>query len=130
MQFRYLGLAAICAVLLALPAWAHHSHSNYDLTEWVEFEGTLRQMHYLNPHSFLFVEIEDEAGDSAVWTLEATGPMGIEQNGAKREDVRPGDTIGVRCHLLVDGSKGCLLGFVTPLHGDPERGHGVAIEWD
>ena len=113
MQSRYLGLAAICTVLLALPAWAHHSHSNYDLTEWVEFEGTLRQIHFLNPHSFLFVEIEDEAGESAVWTLEATGPMGIEENGAKREDVRPGDTIGVRCHLLVDGSKGCLLGFVT-----------------
>ena len=130
MQFRYLGLAAICAVLLALPAWAHHSHSNYDLTEWVEFEGTLRQIHYLNPHSFLFVEIEDAAGEAAVWTLEATGPMGIEENGARREDVRPGDTIGVRCHLLVDGSKGCLLGFVTPLHGDSERGHGVEIEWD
>jgi len=31
---------------------------------------------------------------------------------------------------LRDGSDGCLLGFVTPLHGDPERGQGIEKEWD
>ena len=31
---------------------------------------------------------------------------------------------------MKDGSDGCLLGFVTPLHGDPARGHGVEKEWD
>ena len=46
------------------------------------------------------------------------------------EDVQVGDTIKVRCHLLRDGGKGCLLGFVTPMHGDKARGHGVEIEWD
>jgi hypothetical protein len=49
---------------------------------------------------------------------------------AKKEDVQVGDTIKVRCHLLRDGGKGCLLGFVTPMHGDKARGHGVEIEWD
>ncbi len=36
----------------------------------------------------------------------------------------------VRCHLLRDGSNGCLLGYVTPMHGDPVRGDGVELEWD
>ena len=44
--------------------------------------------------------------------------------------VLPGDPVRVRCHRLKDGSDGCLLGFVTPLHGDPARGHGVEKEWD
>ena len=26
--------------------------------------------------------------------------------------------------------EGCLLGFVTPTHGDVARGHGVEREWD
>jgi hypothetical protein len=39
-----------------------------------------------------------------------------------------GDTIKVRCHLLRDRGEGCLLGFVTPMHGDKARGHGVEIE--
>ena len=57
-------------------------------------------------------------------------PAGIFLKGAKKEDVQVGDTIKVRCHLLRDGGKGCLLGFVTPMHGDKARGHGVEIEWD
>ena len=32
--------------------------------------------------------------------------------------------------LLRDGAKGCLLGFITPMHGDAARGNGVEIEWD
>ena len=34
------------------------------------------------------------------------------------------------CILFKDGSNGCLLGFVTPLHGDVARGHGVEKNWD
>ena len=36
---------------------------------------------------------------------------GLTKVGVKREDVRPGDAIRVRCHLLRDGSNGCLLGL-------------------
>ncbi len=41
-----------------------------------------------------------------------------------------GDKIKARCHLLRDASPGCLLGFVTPMHGDKARGHGVEHQWD
>ena len=60
----------------------------------------------------------------------ATNQRAILNNGVKKEDVRPGDHIKVRCHLLRDGAKGCLLGFITPMHGDAARGNGVEIEWD
>ena len=43
---------------------------------------------------------------------------------------RAGDRIKARCHQLRDGANGCLLGFITPLHGDAARGHGVEREWD
>ena len=69
-------------------------------------------------------------GEPATWALEATNPQGIFLRGVKREDVKVGDTIKVRCHLLRDGGKGCLLGLATPMHGDNARGHGVEIEWD
>ena len=64
------------------------------------------------------------------WALEAAGPGEIMRNGVKREDVKVGDKIKVRCHLLRDGTNGCLLGFITPDHGDMARGHGVEREWD
>ena len=48
----------------------------------------------------------------------------------RRRSEREAKPVRVRCHRLKDGSDGCLPGFVTPLHGDPARGHGVEKEWD
>ena len=130
MQFRTSSLAAVCAVFLALPASAHHSHGNYDLSKWVTMEGTVKQVIFIVPHSIVYIDVKDDKGEMATWSLEATGARGIFDNGVKREDVKVGDTIKARCHLLRDGSRGCLLGFVTPMHGDVARGHGVEREWD
>ena len=125
-----LSLAAICAAYLTFPALAHHSHGNYDVSEWSTMEGTVKQVLRINPHSWVYMEIKDEKGQPSVWALEATGPSGLERKGIKPEDVKVGDTIKVRCHKLKDGSHGCLLGFITPMHGDAARGHGVEKEWD
>ena len=86
----------------------------------------------INPHSWIFMEVpgEGEGAEPTLWAMEATTPVGLRRNGIEPDDVRPGDLIRVRCHRLRDGSDGCLLGFVTPLHGDPERGHGIEKEWD
>jgi hypothetical protein len=134
MQRKFFGLAALCAVLVtlvALPAAAHHSHNAYEVTKWTTMEGTVTEIHYLQPHSWVYMEVKDEkGGEPLVWALEATGPQGILRNGVTREDVKPGDKIKVRCHLLRDGSNGCLLGFVTPIHGDQARGNGVEHQWD
>jgi hypothetical protein len=130
MPFKSLSLAAFCAVSLALPLRAHHSHGNYDTTKWTPFQGTVKEVHMVNPHSWIYLEVKDDKGQPTVWALEATNPGGLLRNGIKREDVKPGDSIKVRCHLLRDGSNGCLLGYVTPLHGDPARGNGVEKEWD
>jgi len=130
MHFRALGLALVCVASSASPVWTHHSHGNYDLTTWTVMEGTVRQVVLIVPHSIVYLEVKGEQGETGTWALEGTNPQGIFQNGVKREDVQVGDTIKVRCHLLRDGARGCLLGFVTPMHGDKARGHGVELEWD
>ena len=117
MLVRSLGLAAVCAVLLVSPVRAHHSHGNYDTTKWTTMEGKVTELHLLVPHSWLNLEVKDEKGESAVWALEATGPGGLVRVGIKREDVKPGDRVKVRCHLLRDGSNGCLLGFLKAKDG-------------
>ena len=130
MRFKALGVASICAACLAAPARAHHSHGNYDLTKWTVMEGTVTQVIFIVPHSIVYLDVKGGKNETATWALEATNPQGIFLRGVKREDVRVGDTIKVRCHLLADGGRGCLLGFVTPMHGDMARGHGVEREWD
>ena len=130
MSVRSVSLAAVCALLAVVPLRAHHSHGNYDVATWTAMNGTVKELHLLVPHSWIYLDVKDASGEPATWALEATGPSGLLKVGIKREDVRPGDAIKVRCHLLRDGSNGCLLGFVTPMHGDMARGHGVEKDWD
>jgi hypothetical protein len=130
MQFKILGAVALCALALTTPLRAHHSHGNYDLSKWTNMEGVVKQVILVVPHSIVYMDMKDEKGEMVTWSLEATGVRGVLANGVKKEDVQPGDRIKVRCHLLRDGSPGCLLGFITPDHGDTARGHGVEREWD
>ncbi|HVH28231.1 MAG TPA: DUF6152 family protein [Vicinamibacterales bacterium] len=91
---------------------------------------TVKEVQLINPHSWIYLEVKDGKGETAIWALEATAPAGLARAGVKKGDLRPGDTIKVRCNQLRDGSNGCLLGFVTPTHGDKARGDGVERDWD
>ena len=130
MRVKAFVVAFVSVSCLAATAAAHHSHGNYDVQTWTVMEGTVKQIVFIVPHSIVYLDVKGEKGDTTTWALEATNPQGIFLKGVKKEDVQVGDKIKVRCHLLRDGGKGCLLGFVTPMHGDKARGDGVEIEWD
>ena len=130
MQDGHRGLALMSTVMFAITASAHHSHNAYEVTQWSDMEGTVSEVLLMNPHSWIYHDVIDDAGEVTTWALEAASTNSIFENGVKREDVRPGDRIHVRFHLLRDGTNGGLLGFVTPIHGEQARGHGVELEWD
>jgi hypothetical protein len=125
-----LSITGLSVLASSAPSLAHHSHANYDISKWLVIEGIVKQVVFIAPHSIVYVDVKDDQGATAIWALEATAPAGIFGNGVAREDVRAGDSIKARCHQLRDGANGCLLGFITPLHGDAARGHGVEREWD
>jgi hypothetical protein len=130
MQFRHLVLASLCAVAFASPIGAHHSHVNYSVSEFTLLEGIVKEVHLINPHSWIYIEAKNDRGEPELWALESTTPGGLERNGIARDFVRVGDPVKVRCHRQRDNTNGCLLGFLTPMHGDMARGHGVEKEWD
>jgi Family of unknown function (DUF6152) len=116
MRFNLLGATVICAVAVALPAWAHHSHGNY-VDTFMDVEGVVKEVHLLVPHSWVYLEIKDATGESQLWALEATNRTGLERIGVTPDYLKVGDTIKARCHRLRDGSNGCLLGFLKAKDG-------------
>jgi hypothetical protein len=117
MQFQFhLRLAAVCAVAFALPVWAHHSHGNYTDT-FIDITGVAKELHLINPHSWVYLEVKDDKGEPQIWALEATGRVALQRIGVTLDYVKPGDTIKARCHRLRDGSNGCLLGFLKAKDG-------------
>jgi len=118
-----LGLA-IAAALVAVawdPALAHHAHGNYAL-ETVDMEGVVTELHLINPHSWIYLNVTDAKGEKQMWALEAGGPG---QGGPRKEQVtfKVGDKVKVRCHVLRDGTPGCLMGYLK----SPD---GTVQDWD
>jgi hypothetical protein len=105
----------ITAVMISTvyPAWAHHSHANYSETEWMLLEGTVREIHWMNPHSWIYLEVVDADGATKAWALEGASVTTLRRDGWTQDSVEVGDNLSLRCHPLKDGSRGCLLGYIT-----------------
>ena len=115
MTVRSLSVMAILAIALAVaaPVWAHHSHGNYNMEVYTNLTGTIKEAHFLNPHSWIYLEVKDKDGKTMMWALEGTGPGGLRRTGWDLAAFKAGVTLSARCHQLKDGSNGCLLGFIT-----------------
>jgi hypothetical protein len=116
-QWRLAALATVCTVAMAPPAaQAHHSHGNYADT-FTDLEGVVREVHLVNPHSWIYIEVKGPDGRPLRWSLEASSRNALERIGVTAGYLKPGDNIKVRCHPLRDGSRACLLGFVKAPDG-------------
>ena len=111
-------LVAGCVLSLSAAEAPHHSHGNYEMTEYTRLEGTVREIHWINPHSWIYMEVINEEGQAELWALEGANVAQLRRRGWTEDSIKPGDSIAVRCHRLRDRSNGCLLGFVTPEGGD------------
>jgi hypothetical protein len=120
--FSALCVFAITTLWLS-SALAHHSHGNYHMTQYLNLEGTVNELQWLNPHTWIYLDVVNDEGEVDIWALEGASPSQLMSDGWTADSIKAGDHIKVRCHQLRDGANGCLLGFVTPPGGEEK-------EWD
>jgi Family of unknown function (DUF6152) len=113
---RVASVALVGALAISTSTRAHHSHGNY-VDTFTDIEGVVKEVHLMNPHSWIYLEVKGPNGQPQKWSLEASSLIQLERIGVTREYIKPGDTIKARCHPLRDGSRGCLLGFVKAKDG-------------
>ena len=80
------GVVALAAiVLVARPAAAHHGFANFDLNTEITVTGTVAEVVFVNPHSWLYVDVTapDGAGISRVtkWKCELRGAAVLRRSG-------------------------------------------------
>ena len=89
----FVAVAAV-AVLASTVAYAHHSYgATYNVSEEVKVEGTLVQVVFRNPHSFVHIQAPDAKGDEQRWAVEWAGTAQLGNAGVTRETLRVGDDI-------------------------------------
>jgi len=101
----WLALAGSAVLLITARAGAHHAFSaEFDAERPVELKGTVTRMEWINPHSWIHIDVLNEAGEVEQWMVEGGAPNAILRRGFTADSLRPGTVILVEGYRARDGS--------------------------
>jgi len=123
MKLKHIFAVGFSFLTLALPASAHHSHAMYDADTEVTLIGTITESHWGNPHTWIYLEVEDEDGEVREWVIEGGGPGTLTRRGWSGNSFQPGERVTAKVHPILDGSSGALLGIVIKESGEEFDGN-------
>src|SRR5690606_10220614 len=100
--------AAASALLLSLlsgpAAQAHHAFgAEFDANKPIELQGKVVRVKWVNPHSWLYVEVADDSGATTEWAVEFGGPYALLQKGLRKTDFPIGSEVTVNGFLAKSG---------------------------
>jgi len=107
MYSRLLKVLASAGTLIAvaLPVAAHHSFSaEFDSTKQVTLEGKVVQMEWVNPHSWLQIDVTKADVTVERWKIEGGSPSVLLRLGWNRNSLPAGTRIKVTAFQAKDGS--------------------------
>lgn len=93
------SLAALLVLVSTGSPLAHHSLVNFDTTQAVRVKGTIVQIHYINPHSFIFLEEQGTDGQIRRWAAEGPGVRQLTRRGPAKDVLKVGDVVEVCGYL-------------------------------
>ena len=102
----------VVTALTATLVHAHHSFSMFDRSNEQLLTGTVARWAFNNPHSWLYINVVDEAGVEKLWSFEGSAPPSLVGRGVIGSTFEPGDKVTVMFCPLVDGRAGGAMGWV------------------
>lgn len=98
-------VVAVLALLVAvpLPALAHHAFSSeFDANLPIDLRGKITRVEWINPHSWVHIEVVNADGSKQAWMLEGGTPNTLLRAGLTRKLLVPGTEIIVRGYQSKD----------------------------
>ena len=104
MRVRYLVLLCILCIA-AVPTIAHHSFgAEFDDKRPVTLNGTVVKFEFMNPHSWIHLDVRTPDGKVERWRVETGSTNALFRRGWRKDSLREGDQITINAFRAKDGS--------------------------
>ena len=98
------GLGTGLSLMIAAPLSAHHSFAaEFDAKAPVTLKGTVKQMDWVNPHSWIHLEVKNPDGTVTTWMIGGT-PNTLLRRGFTKNSLKPGTELTVEGYKAKDGT--------------------------
>jgi hypothetical protein len=100
-------LVAFVIAAAAQPSsvWAHHSFaSEFDANQPISLQGAVTKVEFINPHSWIHIEVTNADGTKTAWEVEGGTPNTLFRKGINDNTLPVGTPIAVDGYRARDGS--------------------------
>jgi hypothetical protein len=88
----------------AAPALAHHSFAaEFDMEQPIKLRGTVTEVEFMNPHSWIHIDVRKDDGSVEKWAIEGGTPNTLFRMGVNQNSLKPGTEIVVDGYRSRDG---------------------------
>jgi hypothetical protein len=113
------SVAIAAAMIYTVPIVAHHSFAAvFDRESPIELTGTVTEVEWMNPHAWIYIDVERENGEIENWGFEMGSPSGLIRRGWNHDSLQVGQVITVMGVRARDGSQRGAVRTVTLSTGE------------
>ena len=104
----------LVALVLAAPAAAHHSFSAiFDSAKPVTVTGTVSRVEWMNPHTWIYLDVKKDNGSVEAWAFEMGSPNRLMRYGWNQDSLKSGTVVTIAGSQARDGSMKAAVDTVT-----------------
>ena len=100
-----IGIAVLGLLVAAVPVPAHHAFgAEFDITRPIALRGVVTVMEWVNPHSWIHIDVKGQDGTVVNWMIEGGSPNSLLRLGFTKNALLPGMEIVVDGYQAKDGT--------------------------